>query len=239
MTVVEETPVALVYNGISHAVMLATPGDFEDFALGFSLTEGIVQQASDVFDIEVVAFESGISIEITIASGAMAALKGRRRSMVGRTGCGLCGAERLADAVRPVRSVRASGSASSTALRKVLAQLEGEQHLRNATGASHAAAFASWDGDLLMLREDVGRHNALDKLVGGLSLSGIDTDTGFAFVTSRASVEMVHKTAAAGIGLLAALSAPTAMAVRTADEAGLTLIGLAGSRRPVTYSNKA
>lgn len=235
--VIEEVPVALVYNGISHAVMLASPADLEDFALGFSLTEGIVAGIGDVHDVDVVAGADGVEVHLTIAGACMAALKERRRALTGRTGCGLCGVETLRDAVRPVRVVGSPDGAMRPIVdRKAIAlafrHLGDAQHLHRATGAAHAAAFARPHGEVVLSREDVGRHNALDKLIGAMARprpgAAIDPADGFIVVTSRASYEMVHKTAAAGVPLLAALAAPTALAIRVARQAGLTLIGSAG-----------
>ena len=236
-TVVEEVPVALVYNGISHAVLLATPMDLEDFALGFSLAEGILARAADLHDIEVQQSAQGIALHLQIASGAMHALKLRRRSLAGRTGCGLCGTESLDQVARPVAPVPAGGSVSAPALHAAMASLKESQVLHQATGAVHAAGWASWDGRLQLAREDVGRHNALDKLIGGLAFRGRDTRDGFAVVTSRASYEMVQKAAAAGIRLLAAISAPTAMAVRLAEQSGVTLAGFVRQDRQVVYAH--
>ena len=237
-TVVEEVPVALVYNGISHAVLLATPLDLEDFALGFSLAEGILTCASDLHDIEVQQSAQGITLDMTIASGAMHALKLRRRTLAGRTGCGLCGTESLEQVARPVAPVQAGGSVGVHALHAAMAALKERQVLHQATGAVHAAGWADWDGRLQLAREDVGRHNALDKLVGALAFRGQDPRDGFAIVTSRASYEMVQKTAAAGIRLLAAISAPTAMAVRLAEHSGVTLAGFVRQDRQVVYAHR-
>ena len=238
-TVVEEVPVAMVYNGISHAVLLATPADLEDFALGFSLAEGILSCASDLYDIALQPSAQGIALQMTIAGGAMHALKLRRRSMAGRTGCGLCGTESLDQVARPIAPVQAGGVASAPALHAAMAALQDSQVLHQATGAVHAAGWAGWDGRLQLAREDVGRHNALDKLIGALAFRGHDTRDGFAVVTSRASYEMVQKTAAAGIRLLAAISAPTAMAVRLAEQSGLTLAGFVRQDRQVVYAHEA
>lgn len=236
-TVVEEVPVALVYNGISHAVLLASPMDLEDFALGFSLAEGILERAADLYDIEVRHAAQGISLQLEIASGAMHALKLRRRSLAGRTGCGLCGTESLEQVARPIRAVPAGGVVSAPALHAAMAALKESQVLHQATGAVHSAGWANWDGRLQLAREDVGRHNALDKLIGALAGQRHDTADGFAVVTSRASYEMVQKAAAAGIRLLAAISAPTALAVRLAEHSGVTLAGFVRQDRQVVYAH--
>lgn len=234
---VEEMPLALVYNGISHAVMLATPADLEDFAVGFSMTEGVVDHVRQIYDVEAEPAGQGIELRVHIAAARMAALKERRRTLAGRTGCGLCGVESLADALRPARPVPAGGRLSVAALDRACDRLAACQPLHRLTGASHAAAFADWSGELRLVREDVGRHNALDKLAGALARSRTEPASGFVLVTSRASVEMVNKTAAAGIGLLAALSAPTGLAVREAERAGLTLVGFAGRGQRWVYAN--
>lgn len=225
--VAEEVPVALEYNGISHAVMLASPTDLEDFALGFSLTEEIVGAAGDVRDIEVVEAAAGITVRIEVASSCFAHLKERRRSLAGRTGCGLCGTENLEQAVRPPSALLARPQFEAAAVRRALRQLCGRQPMHEASGASHAAAYANADGELLLLREDVGRHNALDKLVGALARGRVDASQGFVVVTSRASYEMVGKTARAGATLLAAVSGVTVLAIEVAEQAGLCLAGFA------------
>jgi len=233
--VAEEVPVALVYNGVSHAVMLASPLDLEDFALGFSLSEGIIDQASDLLDCEQADSDAGITLALRITLRAFVRLKEHRRTLAGRTGCGVCGAERLADAVRPVRAPVAGLAVDAAAIERAMAELGNRQGLQHTTGATHASAWCGLDGQVLVLREDVGRHNALDKLIGHLAAQEVDPHTGFVAVTSRASYEMVHKTATAGIGLLAAISAPTALAVRTAQSANLSLVGFARGQRATIY----
>ncbi len=240
----DEVPVALVYNGISHAVMLASPQDLEDFALGFSLSEAIVRQPRDIYDIDVTAADEGFVVALDIAAGAMARLKASRRSRTGRTGCGLCGVESLQhfagelapDGHRPAVAWAATPLAPA-ALHRAMAAMHAQQHLHHATGGAHAAGWADCDGNVTLVREDIGRHNALDKLVGALAHAGSDNAAGFAVITSRASYEMVQKAARAGIGLLAAVSAPTAMAVRMADEAGMTLAGFVRDGRHVLYTH--
>jgi FdhD protein len=237
LRVASEVPIALVYNGVSHAVMLATPQDLEDFALGFSLSEGIVGEARQLYGVEVERFEAGIEAQISIASERMAALKLRRRSLTGRTGCGLCGAESLEHAIRRPDPVAPGGRTSPDAIHSAMAQLSDGQALHRETGATHAAGWANWDGRLLLAREDIGRHNALDKLIGAMLRKGIDPKEGFALVTSRASYEMVQKAAAAGFRLLAALSAPTELAVKLAERSGLTLLGFVRAGRHVAYAH--
>jgi FdhD protein len=224
---VEEVPVALVYNGISHAVMLATPNDIADFALGFSLTEGILQSPSELYDVDVVELTNGIEARLDIATERFVTLKDRRRNLTGRTGCGLCGVESLDAAVRNPAPVDDGLRVTPDAIHKALDNLSELQVVHKKTGAAHAAAFALPDGTVLYAREDVGRHNALDKLLGALARNKVDPKSGFVVVTSRASYEMVQKTASQGIALLAAVSAPTAYARRLAEESNLTLIGMA------------
>jgi formate dehydrogenase accessory protein FdhD len=243
--VADEVPVAFCYNGVTHAVMLASPLDLEDFALGFTLGERIVRHPRDVYDIEVEHTARGIVIDLRIASGALARMKGARRARTGKTGCGLCGVDSLdyfeRDACLPEPSARAAapteGTFEAAALHRAMGEMAARQQLHHATGAVHAAGWAGRDGGLLCIREDVGRHNALDKLVGALARTGMKVDAGFAVVTSRASFEMVQKAARAGIGLLAAISAPTALAVGMAEGAGLTLAGFVRGGRHVVYSH--
>jgi FdhD protein len=234
--VADEVPVALQYNGISHAVMLATPQDLEDFACGFSLSEGLVDDAADVHDIEVEPAGEGIVLNIEIASRCLVRLKERRRTLAGRSGCGLCGIESLAQALPHCDRRVAPLRLDADALSRALGGMRAGQALQSATGATHAAAWCSPDGAVLELREDVGRHNALDKLIGRLARARADAARGFFAVTSRASYEMVQKTVRAGVGVLAAISAPTALAIRSAQAADLCLIGFARGTDWVAYS---
>ncbi|MDR5867643.1 formate dehydrogenase accessory sulfurtransferase FdhD [Halomonas koreensis] len=229
-----EVPVALVYNGISHAVMMASPVDLEDFALGFSLSEGILADRHECYDLEVQEEARGLTVHLTIASRRLAELKARRRSLAGRTGCGLCGTEALDQAIRPIPAVRAPALADA-AIQRALAALADHQALQAATGAAHGAAWCDADGRIRRVREDVGRHNALDKLIGALAREGGPDEDGFALVSSRASYEMVHKSASAGIGALVAVSAATALAVEQAEAAGLLLVGFARPGRHLIY----
>jgi FdhD protein len=233
--VAEEVPVALEYNGISHAVMLATPLDLDDFALGFSLTEGILGEPHELYAVEQEVSELGITLHLQVAQSAFARLKERRRSMAGRTGCGLCGAESLAHVARDLPALSDARLWSRQAIARAMSQFCSLQTLQQATGAVHAAAWCSAEGDVRWLREDVGRHNALDKLVGALAANEVDARTGFIAVTSRASFEMVQKTAMAGVSLLAAVSAPTSFAVTTAERARMTLVGFARQQDLVVY----
>ena len=236
--VAEEVPVALEFNGISHAVMLATPLDLEDFALGFSLGEGILDHAHELYAVETASSELGITVRLQVASVAFARLKQRRRTIAGRTGCGLCGTESLAHVSRelPVLADPA-GPLERQAIARAMLQVQSLQTLQQATGAVHAAAWCSADGEVQWLREDVGRHNALDKLIGALANNDVDASGGFIAVTSRASFEMVQKTAMAGVPLLAAVSAPTSFAVATAERARLTLVGFARKDDLAVYSH--
>ena len=233
--VADEVPVALEYNGISHAVMLATPLDLQDFALGFSLSEGILQDAGELYGVEEESSELGITLHLTVAAGAFARLKERRRSLAGRTGCGLCGTESLEHVARSLPALPATPALERAAIAHAMSQFCALQTLQQATGAVHAAPWCSADGEVRWLREDVGRHNALDKLIGALALNDVRAADGFIAVTSRASFEMVQKTVAAGVALLAAVSAPTSFAVTTAERAGLTLVGFARQQDLVVY----
>lgn len=223
-TIAEEIPVAFEYNGISHTVMLATPADLEDFALGFSLSEGIVAQRSEVFDIEIEEAEAGITLHLKIAGGAFAKLKERRRSLAGRTGCGLCGAESLTQVMRDLPPLADSAPFPLAALYEGMRSLPAHQTLQQATGAVHAACRVGSDGSISHVREDVGRHNALDKTLGALAFPNAPVG-GALMITSRASFEMVQKSAALGYGVLVAVSAPTAAAIRLADKLNITLVG--------------
>ena len=235
--VAEEVPVALEYNGISHAVMLATPLDLPDFALGFSLTEGILDGRCELYGVEEQPGDSGITLRLEVSAAAMARLKERRRSMVGRTGCGLCGSETLAQVRRVLPVFVGSARFTPKAMQRAMADLVEHQTLQRLTGAVHAAAWCMPDGGIDLVREDIGRHNALDKLVGAMVTARTDASTGFIAITSRASFEMVQKAALAGVGLLVAVSAPTTLAVATADTAGLTLAGFAREHGAVIYTH--
>jgi FdhD protein len=234
--VADEVPVALQYNGLSHAVMLATPLDLEDFAVGFSLSEGLVDHVADVYDVESETTAQGIVLHVQVATRCMARLKERRRTLAGRTGCGLCGTESLAQALPPIDRAVVPFALDLDALSRALREMRTLQALQSATGATHAAAWCTPAGQVQLLREDVGRHNALDKLIGALALARRDATEGFFAVTSRASYEMVQKTVRARVGALAAISAPTALAVRSAEAAGLCLIGFARGMDWVAYS---
>ncbi len=239
--VAEECAIAVEVNGISHAVMLATPADLEDFAVGFLLGEGIVEQAGDVLDVEWSRLpgreDEAIALRVQVTQRAQSRLSERKRTMAGRTGCGLCGTDSIGEALRPVPVVPASPPLAATALHAGVRALAAAQTLQRETGATHAAAWIARDGTLALVREDVGRHNALDKLVGAIARARIDPRSGFVAVTSRASYEMVHKAASAGIAHLAAISAPTGLAVRVAERAGVTLAGFARDGRATLYAH--
>ncbi len=221
--VAEETPVAFEYNGRSHAVMMATPADLEDFALGFSLCEEIVGSPADIDRVTVRTVEEGIVLGIE--ADPLRLLRGslRRRSMEGRSGCGLCGVDSLANAVRVPRRVTSFFTPSVEAVAAAFAALPDHQPMNRANRSLHAAAWADPMGRILMAREDVGRHNALDKLAGALAREGVDTSGGFAVMSSRCSFELVQKAATIGIPLLATISAPTALALKLARDAGMAL----------------
>ena len=229
----EEVPLALVYNGISHAVMMGTPLDLEDFALGFSLTEGILESPSELLDFEVREEGEGLALEMHILESRFQSLKTRRRALTGRTGCGLCGLDSIDAAMRPAKSVMADEQYSAAQLTAALSRLVEAQELNSVTGATHAAGLLR--GEQMIVREDVGRHNALDKVIGAAARE--TGEGGALLISSRASYEMVHKAAAAGVPVLVAVSAPTALAVRIAEEAGVTLIGFARGARLTAYSH--
>lgn len=224
----EETPVALVHDGTTHAVMMASPGDIRDLAIGFALTEGIITDPAQITRFDEVSQPQGIEARIWLRRDRGAAFARRRRAMVGPVGCGLCGIESLAEAMRPLPDLRATDPGLARAdITAGLNDLRNWQPLHDRTRMVHGAAFLLPGRGIILSREDVGRHNALDKLVGALARRAIAPATGAIILTSRVSVEMVQKTAIAGAGLLVAPSGPTAHAARLADEAGLTLIGFA------------
>lgn len=234
--VAEEVPVAMIYNGISHAVMLATPDDLTDFALGFSLCEGILSDPKELYGIDIVERVNGIELQMEIASENFVHLKERRRSMAGRTGCGLCGSESLDQAIRVPRRIQAADiTFDAEAIYRAQRELQAQQALQGRTGATHASAWADREGKVLLVREDVGRHNALDKLIGAIAERQLSHE-GFVLTSSRASYEMVQKAASADIPMLVAISAPTGLAIRMAQGCGLTLVGFARKEQHVVYS---
>ena len=223
----EEVPIAFSYGGSSHAVMMATPDDLEDFAVGFSLTEGIITERTEIAAIEIVEGEQGIDVQVSLVDDVADRLRARRRSMAGPVGCGLCGIESIEQAVRPVPDVSASPLTLSHAdIVRAVSLLNEAQPLHRETRAVHGAGFYLPAKGLLAVREDVGRHNALDKLCGAVIDAGENGRNGAVAVTSRLSVEMVQKAAILGSPVLIAISAPTALAIRTAEEAGMPLVAL-------------
>jgi FdhD protein len=232
-----EVPVGLEYNGISHAVMLASPADLEDFALGFSLTEGIIADASELYDCEVETRADGRLVHIEIASERFVKLKERRRNLTGRTGCGLCGTEALDQVSRNVTPVMHRHPVAPLMLTAGMRAMHALQPMQQQSGATHAAAWMNADGELLGVREDVGRHNALDKLIGALAKKNTDFSQGALLLTSRASYEMVQKAAMMGIACVAAISAPTSFAVELAEQSGVTLLGFMRDASYVVYAH--
>jgi len=221
-----ETAIAISYNGTAHVVLMGTPADLEDLAIGFSLTEGIVASRDEIERIETVEENLGIDLRIWLKDEAAAAFAARRRNMAGPVGCGLCGIESLEAAMRDIPAVEGSFTATPGEIVAAVEALRAGQALNALTHSVHAAGF--WiDGKLFAVREDVGRHNGLDKLIGAMATAGIDMGGGMVVVTSRLSVELVQKCAIAGCGVIVAISAPTALAVETAERAGITLVAIA------------
>lgn len=226
----EETPIAFTYGGSTHAVMMATPADLEDFAVGFAITEGLIDSPTEIGDAEIVVSDQGIELRSWLQGGRQQAYSERRRSMAGPTGCGLCGIESLEQASRPLPNLENALRVASDALIGAMNGLASAQKLNRETRAVHAAAFWNPASGALTLREDVGRHNALDKLAGALARQGVAASQGVVLLTSRISVELVQKSARIGSPIIAAISAPTALAVRTAEKCGLTLVAVVRGR---------
>lgn len=235
--IAEEAPIALMYNGEPHVVMLATPLDLEDFALGFSLTESILTSPSELLSTRIYQRAEGIEVRMNIESVRCEVLPEKTRNLTGRTGCGLCGAQTLKQALRQPNPVGKGIAIPASELTKSLVNLREHQRLNRLTGAVHAAAWVVPGQGICLVREDIGRHNALDKLIGALVRKKSDFGDGFALVTSRASYEMVQKCATVGISCMVAISAPTGLAVRLAEDTGLTLIGFARNDNHVVYAN--
>jgi FdhD protein len=235
--VAEEMPVALVYHDVPHVVMLATPADLEDYAVGFTLSEALVARPEEIRAVEVTRGRDSADVRITVAWERFTQLLQRRRNLAGRTGCGLCGAESAADAIRECTPVPDGVRVTAAELHAAIAELAGRQPINARTGSVHAAAWVVPGGGIRVVREDVGRHNALDKTIGALVRARMDLGAGYMLITSRASYEMVQKCATVGIALLVALSAPTAFAVRLAQRCGLTLVAFARTDSHVVYAH--
>jgi len=235
--IAEEVPISLIYNGEPHVVMLATPTNLEEFALGFSMTEGIIKTPQELLSTRTYNRSNGIEVHLRIPSERFVCLADKGRNLTGRTGCGLCGASTLQQAIRQPTAVEGNLTIPASELFSALADIKQRQTLNQLTGSVHAAAWVVPGQGVTDVREDVGRHNALDKLIGLLLRSGKNVASGFVIVTSRASYELVQKTASVGITMLAAISAPTGLAIRLAEEAGLTLIGFARNDQHVVYTH--
>ncbi|HEV3498949.1 MAG TPA: formate dehydrogenase accessory sulfurtransferase FdhD [Bradyrhizobium sp.] len=225
----EETAIALTYNGGTYAVMMGTPQDLRDFAVGFSLSEGIVQSPDDILSLDIVDLDDGIELRMWLDPSKAELINEQRRHIAGPTGCGICGIDSIAEAVRPTAVVVHGRSFLPREIMGAMAGISPLQRINVETRAVHAAAFFTPASGIIALREDVGRHNALDKLAGALAQENVAASEGMVLLTSRVSVEMVQKTAAIGAPLMVAVSAPTALAVRMADAAGITLVAIARS----------
>jgi formate dehydrogenase accessory protein FdhD len=236
--VAEEVPVALTYHGVPHVVMLSTPADLEDLAVGFTLSESIVANRDEIRCVEAAQRDDGaLEVRIGIAADRFSELLHRQRNLTGRTGCGLCGAQTVEEAIRNPPPVKRGIVVHAKALHQALVELKSRQEINARTGSVHAAAWVVPESGIQFVREDVGRHNALDKVIGAVVRSGGDFTRGYFIVTSRASYEMVQKAATVGAPLLAAVSAPTAFAIRLAEAAGLTLVGFAREHQHVVYAH--
>jgi FdhD protein len=235
--VAEEVPVAIVFHNVPHVVMLATPANFEDFAVGFTLSEGLVARPDEIREVAVTLGADAVDVRVTVAWERFTELLHRRRNLTGRTGCGLCGAETAAEAIREVPKVGPGTSVTIQDLHAAIEQIATMQPINARTGSVHGAAWVVPGQGIQLVREDVGRHNALDKAIGALVRGKADLTAGYMLITSRASYEMVQKCATVGISFLAALSAPTAFAVRLAQKSGMTLVAFARRDRHVVYTN--
>ncbi len=232
-----EVPVSISYNGLAHAVMMATPEDLDDFAVGFTLTQGIVERAPEIEAVEVRELPVGFLAQISIAQERFRALAARRRNLVGQTGCGLCGVVELAQAVHELTPIEQPPHISPAAIFRALEASRRLQPLNHTTGATHAAFFASAAGEPLIAREDVGRHNALDKLIGGLTRGGVNAAEGFVLLTSRCSYELVEKAVIARVPALVTISMPTTLAIARAEAARLTLVSLARTDSVLVFND--
>lgn len=235
--VAAEMPVAINYNGESHVVMMASPTDLEDYAVGFSIAEGIVEHRREIEAVDVSVLDRGIRLSIQVPAHRARAIAGQKRNLAGRTGCGLCGVTSIAQALRPLPEIRPVAPLPAAAIDAAMADLPRHQSINRETGAVHAAALADRTGRILLLREDVGRHNALDKLIGAALRAGLRPRDGFVLVTSRCSMEMVQKAVTAGFPVLAAISAPTSLAIDLAEDSGLSLAAFARGQGFTIYAN--
>lgn len=230
-----EVPVAFVFNGISHAVMMTSPSDLQDFAIGFSYTEGLISNPNDIINVESLVVSGGIELHLEVTSACEKRLKKLRRSLVGKTGCGLCGVENFKQVDKDLSPV-GMVCVSHKAIAKANRQLQKWQKLNTMTRSTHAAAWCSLRGDIQVVREDVGRHNALDKLIGHLIQEHINVHDGFMFLTSRASFEMIQKSIMIGVGMLTAISAATALAVNLAKNNNMALAGFVRHNNLTVYT---
>ena len=233
-----ETAINIVYAPVPYAVMMATPQDLQDFAIGFSLTEGIIDHADDIRSVKIETEERGLRLVVTLASDLLQRHLGRSRAMAGRTGCGLCGIDDLKNLPQAKTGGRVTKPVALASVHRALLALEADQPLNAATRAVHAAAYANAYGEILLVREDVGRHNALDKMIGAALRAGIDPPSGFVLVTSRCSFEMVEKTAIFGAGIIVAISAPTSLAVERAQAHGMGLMAVARPDSGLIFCNE-
>ena len=233
----EETPVAFTFGGSTHAVMMASPADLEDFAVGFALTEGLIDTAQEAREIEVIITQAGVELRAWLPHARQESYAQRRRSMAGPTGCGLCGIESLEAATREPPKIDNSLSLDAESLIEAMESLPAGQKINHQTRAVHAAGFWRPNSGMIAVREDVGRHNALDKLAGALARQGIGASQGVILMTSRVSVELVQKAARIGVPILAAVSAPTALAVRIAENCGITLVAVMRGREFEIFSH--
>jgi len=237
--VAEECAIALVYDGTTAAVVMATPSDLRDLAIGFSLTEGIIRTPGEIHSLEIIPCPEGVEARMWLTPDSARQFMKRQRRLTGPTGCGLCGIESLSEAARSCQRLSRSIALAPTQIERAVESLADAQELNRTTRATHAAGFYRPGDGLVAIREDVGRHNALDKLAGALASKGFTGDSGAIVLTSRISVEMVKKAAAIGSAILVAISAPTALAIRTAEACGITLVGIARGRAFEIFSHAA